>query len=201
MSGPPDGGYSDDFGAPLAHWLIRFQHAHDVRADGVYGPATHRELRPFFDARGAHLMALPTGPSLRQGIVNEATFLYNARDHVHYEQFRPMQSLDDGHRLPQTMDCSENATVCYKRAGAPDPNGLGYNGLGYTGTLARQGRAVTLNEARPGDLVLYGEPWPHHHVAVYVGFGRVISHGSESGPLLLPVDYRSDRAMIRSYLP
>ena len=37
--------------------------------------------------------------------------------------------------LPLSTDCSGFATLCYRMAGLPDPNGLGYKELGYTGTL------------------------------------------------------------------
>jgi len=80
-----------------------------------------------------------------------------------------------------------------------DPNGLGYNGWGYTGTQIQNGRrlsSVTL--ARPGDLVFYGR-YGITHVAIYVGNGRVVSHGSESGPLLVSMYYRSDLQYVRTY--
>jgi cell wall-associated NlpC family hydrolase len=94
-------------------------------------------------------------------------------------------------------DCSSLATGCYFIAGLLDPNNLHYNGQGYTGTLAVHGKWVSVPE--PGDLVLYGWGFPYHHVAIYVGGGRVVSHGSESGPLLLYTRYRSDLAMFRRY--
>ena len=37
--------------------------------------------------------------------------------------------------LPLTTGCSGFVTICFYEAGAPDPNGLDYSGLGYTGTL------------------------------------------------------------------
>jgi cell wall-associated NlpC family hydrolase len=97
-------------------------------------------------------------------------------------------------------------TWCYWAAGAPDPNGRNFDGLGYTGTQIGNGTAVTLEQAQPGDLVFYGkkvDPDPQAgitHVALYVGNGNVISHGSESGPHLVQVDYRSDRKLIKSYV-
>lgn len=195
------------FGEKMYTALRAFQKAKALQVDGIYGIASHRKLMPFFDSHGCWLMGrapLPQSPALtpRQKVVNEATWGYNNRGSIHYRQFRPMQTLNMGHRLPQSLDCSEFSTVSYKRSDCPDPNGpsFGYNGLGYTGTLAVHGQLVSTNQARPADLVLYGGGYPYEHVAVYVGFGRVISHGSEAGPLLLPMDYRSDRRQIRSYL-
>ena len=51
--------------------------------------------------------------------------------------------------------------------------------------------------AKIADLVFYGDPISH--VAIYVGNGQVVSHGHD--PVQLEsIDYRSDRAQIRSYL-
>ena len=103
-------------------------------------------------------------------------------------------------QFPTYADCSSFATWCYDAAGAPDPNGLGYNGAGYTGTLFPRG--VETATAAPGDLVFYGgsEAVPAH-VAIAVGDGHVVSHGSEIGPLLVPQGYRNDQIGVRSYLP
>jgi hypothetical protein len=67
-----------------------------------------------------------------------------------------------------------------------------------TGTLCQHGHAVA--SPQPGDLVFYGSGAPWHHVAVYVGGGRVVSHGSEGGPFLEAMDYRGDRGQIRRYV-
>ena len=192
------------FGKLAVAGLKKFQKRHGLPADGIYGPRTHKKLLPFFDNHGAQLMSTAPAPELgaprRQAVVNEAMWGYNNRGRIHYRMSRPMPSLNAGHRLSQTHDCSGFATACYKRAQAADPNGLGYSGLGYTGTLAVHGRSVSRAAARPGDLVFYGRGYPYTHVAIYVGNGRVISHGSEGGPYLLNIDYRSDRRLIRSYL-
>ena len=193
------------FGDRMQTAIRRFQQKNGLQVDGVYGILTHRKLMQHFDSYGAHLMGqapTQTSPATnpRALVVNEATWGYNNRGSIHYRQFRPMQTIDMGHRLPQSLDCSEFATVCYRRAGCSDPNGRGFDALGYTGTLSVRGQLVSTNQARPGDLVFYGNGWPYSHVAVYVGFGRVISHGSDSGPSLVPLDYRGDRRQIRSYL-
>jgi hypothetical protein len=72
---------------------------------------------------------------------------------------------------------------------------------GFTGTMAVHGkRVVQVEHAKIGDAVLYGPAPTFEHVAVYIGGGRVFSHGSEAGPFLLPIDYRPDRGMIRRYI-
>ena len=181
--------------------IKKFQRQHRLTADGIYGVRTHRALMKYFDQYGALLMSRAPDPatmtiSIRQRILAEALYLYNNRLRIHYAQIRPMRSLNKGHSLGQTMDCSEMATVVYKRAGASDPNRMFFNGTGNTTTLMRHGRNVALSQAKIGDLVLY-----RGHVAVYAGHGRVVSHGSEGGPYLCHIDYRSDRIAIRSYLP
>jgi hypothetical protein len=88
--------------------------------------------------------------------------------------------------LPQWTDCSGWDTECYFAAGLPDPNGLDYAYLGYTGTLldtaARQGKVFTdLSQAKPGDPIVVG-PGTGAHTFVVVVAGPdplVSSHGAE----------------------
>jgi len=103
-------------------------------------------------------------------------------------------------RIPRVTpyeDCSSFATWCYWHAGAPDPNGRRYDGHGFTGTQAANGRRVTT--PKPGDLILYGPSPNFSHVAVYIGNGLCVSHGSEAGPVVLNYKYRPV-AQIRSYV-
>lgn len=203
------GGFTRTFGIYAERSLKRFQKAKGLKPTGIYSMETHRKLAPHFDRYGAWLMgAIPKrddeGPDdPRARIVAAMTLLYHHREAVHYTMSgRRMQGVRMKLRPPKFPvweDCSSSATWAYFAAGCPDPNGLGYNGFGYTGTLSRRGSAVPTDQAKPGDLVFYGGGWPFHHVAVYAGHGRVLSHGSEGGPYLLPIDYRTDRAMIRTY--
>lgn len=194
--------------------LKAFQRRFQLQQTGVYNLATHRALAPFFDDYAAWLYngARPAKPKSagdveREKIIAAALALYAIRDRVHYTQSsRRMQIVKQKLRPPFATprdiyeDCSSSVTGLYFVAGAADPNGRGYDGLGYTGTLSGHGRVVRLEEARPGDLVFYGPGWPWGHVALYLGKGRVLSHGSERGPFLLPIDYRDDRGQIRSYI-
>lgn len=207
-------GFNRFFRRRLAQDIRRFQHDHGLRVDGVYGPKTHAKLMHYFDAYGAYLMiktkkrlaalAAPTGKS---AVVYQAMIAYNNRYKVHYTQggsrmmivryrIKDLVAWFRGHSYLYE-DCSSISTGYYYIAGLPDPNGLHYNGQGYTGTLAVHGRWVSVPE--PGDLALYGWGFPYHHVAVYVGGGRVVSHGSEIGPLLVSARYRGDLAMFRRY--
>lgn len=121
---------------------------------------------------------------------------------IHYAQTRPIP-LRPAHilpRLPLRTDCSGWATICYRYAGAADPNGLGYSGQGYTGSLLRHMRHINRLAIRQGDLVVYGcksNP-TGHHVAVIMSVGErtpetiiTCSHGSEAGPLEISVAHEA----------
>jgi cell wall-associated NlpC family hydrolase len=99
-----------------------------------------------------------------------------------YAEIRPMPSSLFGHE-PRVMDCSTFVTLCYKAAGLPDPNHLGYNGEGFTGTLIAHCHKVSTPQ--PGDLCFYlggGSAGAPQHVTIYVGHGKVISMGGEGDP-------------------
>jgi hypothetical protein len=79
-------------------------------------------------------------------------------------------TLKPGHlTLPSfhiDTDCSGFVTLCYKWSGLPDPNGLGYKTLGYTGTLLdHASKILPTAEGLPGDLLVYG-PGTGEHVVV-----------------------------------
>jgi len=63
------------------------------------------------------------------------------------------------------------------------------------------GERVTRADILRGDCVLYleAETREINHVALYIGGGMVISHGSEPGPNKLKFDYRTI-AQIRRYI-
>lgn len=107
-------------------------------------------------------------------------------------------------QFPTFADCSAFTTWCLW-------NGLSHynvrdtvNGArwlyGYTGTQKTHGKQVRLRvNWRTGDLVHYGGG-TGAHVAIYIGGGQVVSHGSEGGPMVLPWNYRSDYAETRRYI-
>jgi cell wall-associated NlpC family hydrolase len=87
--------------------------------------------------------------------------------------------------LPLTTDCSGFATLCYFLAGAPDPNGNGYDGHGWTGTLLEAMENIDRRAVLPGDIVVWGE-YPGHHCAIVLEPGDdplLASHGQERGPI------------------
>jgi cell wall-associated NlpC family hydrolase len=104
---------------------------------------------------------------------------------------------------PHWADCSAYVTWCLwnglSHYHAHDHvNGQNWAG-GYTGTLATHGQQVHSN-FQHGDLCLYGSGFPFEHVAIYVGGGLVISHGSERGPLKCSMHYRPDLRQVRRYV-
>lgn len=142
----------------------------------------------------------PASGSFRQLIVAAAKKANKQQNRYRYEQIRPyppsLFPTDSVSILH--IDCSAFVTLCYKTAGvSPDPNGLGYNGSGYTGTLAANGKRTS--DPQPGDLVFYGSGPPYGHVAIYIGGGKVIGMGGTPGPLELDVKYRSDFAGYWTY--
>ena len=99
-----------------------------------------------------------------------------------------------------TCDCSAFVTYCFSWAGAVDPNGLGYPGLGYTGTLLSHDQHIALfktlgtvekSNLLPGDLIVYG-PGTGEHVAMIVGLKdpanpETVSMGGPGDPSFVQV--------------
>lgn len=208
------------FGAQLEKDLKAFQKAKGLTVDGVYGPKTHAKLAAVPGAYTAFeidliLQTVETPMHKMQRIfLASAMQLYNMRSRVHYTQGWSRMWIVKHHittvaelsrQLQVYEDCSSSMTGLYYIAGAPDPNGFRYNGLGYTGTLGVCGQRWTSAFRPPiGALPLYGSSFPWKHVTGVVSSPeaasvRVLSHGTEAGPLLLGIDYRGDRAQIRVY--
>jgi cell wall-associated NlpC family hydrolase len=108
-------------------------------------------------------------------------------------------------QYPRNADCSSFVTWCLwdalggQRAGDDIVNGARWQ-AGYTGTQCSHGKVVPLSRAQPGDLVFYaGSNGAINHVAMLVAPGRVVSHGSQPGPMLLDAGYRPVKE-VRSYL-
>jgi len=120
--------------------------------------------------------------TLRTEIVAAARWGIHNEPRIHYAPERPMPLT---RTLPLSTDCSGFVTLCYWLAGAPDPNGLGYDGQGYTGTLLRAMQPLAQDWIGQGDLVVWGA-YPGHHVALVLEPGDdplLCSHGQERGPV------------------
>lgn len=129
-------------------------------------------------------------PSVRARIVKFAYWGAAHEPQIHYRESRPIPQVKPGQleALPFTTDCSGFVTMAYQYAGAPDPNGNGYdNGrtkATFTGSLLKHGTRVPLAQVKPGDVVVYG-PGTGWHTALVVKGGSdplTVSHGQEGGP-------------------
>jgi len=144
-------------------------------------------------------------PRQRLLIGMDALLEHRKKGRVHYTQGARRMMIVRQRLIPPFgtkvihEDCSSAATGLYFMAGLHDPNELHFNGTGFTGTLCPNGRKASAPFS-VGDLVFYGEGAPFTHVAVVYREGKVWSHGHDGGPLVLPIDYRSDRREVRRYL-
>lgn len=187
--GPADGVYGPATAAAVrrAKWALGYP---EGRCDGSADPALVAYLEgvplpPGYRARREARARGAATSTLRERIVAHARWGIAHRAEIHYAELRPIDGLHEPRRLPLRTDCSGFATLCYAWAGAPDPNGIGYSGQGYTGTLLEHMEAVPLRAAQPGDLVVFGPP-PGCHVALVLEPGTdplLCSHGQEAGPL------------------
>lgn len=122
--------------------------------------------------------------TVRQAIVAAARWGIENEPRIHYGRVRPMPLA---RRLPLTTDCSGFVTLCYFLAGADDPNGCGYDGRGWTGSLLEFMENVDRRAVGAGDVVVWGE-YPGRHCALVLepgGDPLLASHGQERGPLAI----------------
>jgi len=161
--------------------------------------ARAKKILPALRRRFGKIRLVNLTPPLtrRQRIVKWARWGVDHTAEIHYtetpgrSEWLRVRPFD---RLPLTTDCSGFATLCYRLAGARDPNGLNYVTLGYTGTLLdhanRSGQILTdVSKAKRGDLIVYG-PGTGEHVAIVVEPGPdplTVSHGDEQGPEYIKV--------------
>lgn len=129
--------------------------------------------------------------ALRTAIANWGRYGAAHEPAIHYTQSTARDDFLHRARgaLPMSTDCSGFVEQCHWAAGAPDPSGLAYRYVGFTGTLlsnaAAHGRVTTnLAAARVGDPIVIG-PGSGWHAVLVLEPGAdplVVSHGSESGP-------------------
>ena len=143
-------------------------------------------------------MALVTSKQ-RGNLVTLAKYLVLNRDKVHYAEVRPMRTnsirnLAQLHRAIEgpdgiTCDCSESITFMYRMCKLEDPNGLNYDGDGFTGTmLAYLPHFENVSEAHAGTIVVFGDYPGVHAIMVVVPDGSdplCFSHGGPGGPTMI----------------
>lgn len=153
----------------------------------------------------------------RSLLVKSAELMANHKSNIDYSQGSNRMEALRRHKTvtknqyPATADCS--STVYWMLWDAlKRPYGVrdvvcrcdwDPNGVIYTGTQYKNGKAVVHDKnLKIGDLIFYGDQGGGipEHVAMYIGGGKVFSHGSMGGPYILGLDYRSDRRMSRRYI-
>jgi hypothetical protein len=196
-------------GAGTVAEVKKFQAAHHLKVDGVYGEATHRALASHYDSYGIFLLneyqANNAVAMAQRAMLSAAQIAYNYRWTIHYTQGGLRWSMISQHVRAQAIpmwrslwaDCSSWFTWAYWTIGAPDPNLLGFTG-GFTGTLGERGKHIDVAHAKVGAGFLYGSP-PWKHIQLSVGGANSVGCGSEAGPLYLSAYYRSDLNAARAY--
>lgn len=163
-------------------------------------------------------LALMRRIEARDRTVRAAMLALNHSPQVHYTQgpnrwegINKKLHSQEG-KYPHFCDCSSFATWClwnglFVKFGVRDVVNNQKWQAGYTGTMLDNGKQVVhMNNVQRGDLVIYGDGPPGHHVAIVVGRRSmdnqimVVSHGSEPAPLYLPYNYRSDVMCVRRYI-
>jgi hypothetical protein len=151
--------------------------------------------------------APPAVTSARERYTAVLRQFYDERANWDYGQVRPIPH--PGQRGRVKTDCSGGVTYAAQVAKVPDPNARGFDGLGYTGTLleSKYAKRVSLLQARPGDLIVYG-PFPGHHVVAILEAGPdplVWSHGSQGDPRIMrhsqQAAYQPAGVAVLSFLP
>jgi hypothetical protein len=224
---PQEGGFTDLAGPLFLDAVVKWKKSKGLGSTRVLGGRAHESLERThrrgsttewaFDARAIQLAqeyweSVTKTPEqmVREAICAAGFFWHSHKLSIAYSQARPFE-LGRPPFVPQRWDCSAFATNCHFAGGAPDPNGRGYDHLGYTGTLMTRGtRVSTVGNLDPGDLIFYGHSVAKPgfnagdptHVALYVGYRdgahMVLSMGSY--PMsYVRYDYRHDLNHFRHY--
>ena len=158
-------------------------------------------------------MLSPTEKSIARDLIRRyCERCENARWSKHYSQNRPMGHLGLSPTLEWSADCSGYVTGAffwadkYTTFKVQDPNGMGYNKYGYTGTLLAHNKNHNVPLSRDfffvGDMALFGTSfWNTTHVTMCRKNGdanRSIwsSFGREAGPEPTRLHYRSDLLVV-----
>lgn len=136
------------------------------------------------------------------------------KENVHYSQgprrwegINKKLTIIEG-QYPRFCDCSSTAQwmlwdAMARPYGVRDLVSNSNWTAGFTGSQYKNGKAVVHDaNLKIGDLIFYGDQGGGvpKHVTTYIGGGKCFSHGSEGGPYILDIDYRSDRRMTRRYI-
>lgn len=193
------------YARPTAVEVARFQKRVHLPQTGRYNAATHFKLSKFYDAKARGRLtqvAKDRSIAIKTGHVTHAIDVSIANSsRMRYSQSASRGFLPSLPAVPLGTDCSGWATWIYKVSGLPDPNGLLYRIIGYTGTLAQHGVRIAANaKLQIGDLVFYGGGWPYGHVAVIRNaFLRTVAGHGGPGIRVSPFNYRPVSAIRRYF--
>lgn len=191
---------TDFFGWHLVGNIEHFQRDHKMAVTGHVHQVTFDALRPHFTPHEREVLLradVRYAPHPRDYIVGACLgMLHDAP--FPYREVRPIpDTIGDVER--EGSDCSGTSITAYhyshlRFGSVPDPSGNDFDHYGSTIVyMARGGRRVTVPQ--PGDCVFY---YPaYSHVGIYLGNGRVFSHGKPGDPTVIPSSWAT---MIRSYL-
>jgi cell wall-associated NlpC family hydrolase len=126
-----------------------------------------------------------TRAEVKHKLHHVAMVVYRDRNKEHYtegdKRWSGIQHNVCPPHAPPYSDCSSTVTWIYWTVfgkGKDFLNGEDWK-AGYTGTLDKHGTRVGIkvDDLQVGDLCFYYHPM--HHVAIYVGGGKVVSHGAD----------------------
>lgn len=180
-----------------------------VKADGVYGKATHTKTLPYrvpkgrphtgeyvWDGYSQALYEKAYPDARRRGIVADVfswwEWMVAHEPQIGYSQRRAMKELAlhrEPPRLPFDEDCSSTFIYCAFLGGAKSPDiAYGFSGYGNTDSLIRCGIPINrdqINEYAATHYVgvFYGESvYSTHHVAAFKTEQAGYSMGRQSAP-------------------
>lgn len=184
----------------LAKFLLGYPRAEANREFGpnLYGylvpkgaPGYKQRPSEFVAPSFARRKQFRANAPVRQRLVGWCLWGVENSAEIHYEQSRPIPVSHLPGTLPLTTDCSGSTTLFARWAQAPDPNGLDYDGQGWTATLlSHLPRAAELQR---GDVIVWGA-YPGRHCAIVLEPGDdplLASHGQERGPIEIPLSIES----------
>jgi peptidoglycan hydrolase-like protein with peptidoglycan-binding domain len=210
-------GLHKHFGALLTKNVKQLQRDCNLKADGVYGAATHKKLAAYFDAYGANEMVklwkaaqeTPVDVAVKANLIAHNFAWQNAYTQTASRMMivrlgiKTLAALTAFFKKKHVLheDCSSFQTGAAMIGGCVNPNtgGRTYTEAGYTGTMAVHG--VRLTRPRKGALGFFGAGFPYRHVVRALEDGdRPLcgSHGRPGFDLEYP-DYRSDFSHWRFY--